>query len=96
MGLSEKVWMHYNESDSREGIPFHFLLRDILQFDMDIDSAIGRIASAHRTCSIFVGLGDQSNQFRAIEYSLETIQIWNDKNFPAYKVFPSFKNYLIC
>ena len=27
MGVSEKVWLHYNETSSRQGIPFHFLFR---------------------------------------------------------------------
>lgn len=45
-GISQKVWLHYNGSSSRIGIPFYFLLRDILQFDKDVDDALSRIASA--------------------------------------------------
>ncbi len=44
IGLSQKVWINYNGSSIRSGIPFHFLLRDILQFDSDTDSALSRIA----------------------------------------------------
>lgn len=29
--MSEKVWLAYNESDDRSGVPFHFLIRDIAQ-----------------------------------------------------------------
>jgi len=85
VGICEKVWLSYNGSDSREGIPFHFLLRDILQFDMDTTSAISRIANAERTCSIWVGVGDgYSNEFRTIQYSHDYIQVYDDYNFPAY------------
>jgi isopenicillin-N N-acyltransferase-like protein len=86
MGLSQKVWLAYNGTSSREGIPFYFLLRDILQFDANMDSAISRIANAHRTCSIFIGLGDNTNRFKAIEYSYERIEVYDDENFPVYEV----------
>jgi hypothetical protein len=44
VGICEKVWIGYNGTDSRRGIPFHFLLRDILQFDADINAALTRMA----------------------------------------------------
>jgi len=89
MGICEKVWIHYNGTKPRTGVPWNFLLRDVLQFDQDIDQALQRIANAERTCSIFVGLGDgESNTFRAVPYSHDYIEIWNDKNFPAYDNHP--------
>jgi len=85
VGICEKVWISYNGSDSRQGIPFHFLLRDILQFDADISSALSRIANAKRTCSIWVGLGDgYLNEFRTVQYSHDYIQVYDDFNFPVY------------
>ena len=60
VGICEKVWLSYNGTDSRSGMPWMFVLRDILQYDVDIDSALNRINSVERTCSIFVGLGDNS------------------------------------
>jgi len=90
IGLSEKVWIHYNGTSSRSGIPFHFLLRDILQFDADFSSAISRIANAARTCSIFIGLGDgTTNTFRAVEYSYERVEVFDDVNFPNYNPHPN-------
>jgi hypothetical protein len=67
------VWWNYNDTSSRLGIPFHFLLRDILQFDLDVADAIMRIENAARTCSIFIGLGDSSGTFTAFEYSYEEV-----------------------
>lgn len=83
MGLCEKVWLHYNGTSSRIGYPWHFLTRDILQFDVDISSAINRIEQTERTCSIFLGLGDNStNQFRVVEYAHEYAKVFDPLNYP--------------
>merc|ERR1712137_148908 len=91
IGLCEKVWLSYNGTSSRSGDPWPFVLRDILQYDVDIDSAINRLTSVERTCSIFVGLGDNTiNQFRAIEYSHEFVRVGDDRNFPVWEDHPSY------
>lgn len=84
MAISEKVWLSYKGHSSRAGYPFSFLLRDILQFDRDTDEALSRIASAERTCSIFIGVGDDQDDFKAVQYSHEEVHIWNDRNFPEF------------
>ena len=43
---------------SRIGVPFTFLLRDILQFDDSLESALKRITNANRTCDLILGVGD--------------------------------------
>ena len=89
--ICEKVWIHYDGHSSREGIPWTFLLRDILQYDTDLASAVGRIDSAHRTCSIFVGLGSGADeQFRVVEYSdSNRVAVFNDTSpFPGYAPTP--------
>jgi hypothetical protein len=89
--ICEKVWYHYDGHSSREGIPWTFLLRDILQYDTDIASAVARIDSAHRTCSIFVGLGSGTDgEFRVIEYSdSQRVDVFNDTSpFPGYAPTP--------
>lgn len=45
-------------SDTFAGIPFMFLLRDVLQFDQSLDDAIERIQNAPRTTSLLYGIGD--------------------------------------
>jgi isopenicillin-N N-acyltransferase-like protein len=45
-------------AQSRFGVPFIFLLRDILQFDKTLDNAISRMASTRRTCDLILGVGD--------------------------------------
>ena len=84
------MWLSYNGTYSRAGIPWMFVLRDILQYDTDIDSAINRLNKAERTCSIFVGLGDNSiNQARILEYSHDFVNVGDDKNFPEWDEHPS-------
>eukprot|EP00056_Hartaetosiga_gracilis_P014210 m.239995 g.239995 ORF g.239995 m.239995 type:complete len:436 (+) comp14353_c0_seq1:60-1367(+) len=85
VGVSEKVWLSYNETASRAGIPFHFLIRDMAQFDVNIDAALNRIYNSKRTCSIHLGLGSISDkQARVVEYSHEEVFVYDDKNYPAY------------
>ncbi len=69
--------------DSFDGIPFMFLLRDILQFDAGLKSALDRIRRAPRTTSLLYAVGDgKSGDFRAIQtsrtifraYTPETLQ----------------------
>ena len=43
---------------SRVGVPFTFLLRDILQFDTSLQQSLDRISNANRTCDLILGVGD--------------------------------------
>lgn len=89
VAVCEKVWIAYNGTKPRDGYPWHFLLRDILQFSGDMTDAMNRIINAQRTCSIFMGIGDGvSNQFRVVEYSHDYVNFFDDRNFPAYPNHP--------
>jgi len=52
VGICEKVWLGYNGTSSRRGIPWNFLLRDILQFDADINAAVSRMAGTYPPTSL--------------------------------------------
>jgi len=68
-------------SDSRFGIPFTFILRDILEFDYTGDDALSRIANAERTCSLILGVGDgKIPMFRSIQYSASVANFFDDMN----------------
>ena len=91
MAVSEKKW--YTDAPMEilpSGYPWHFLLRDILQFDTSIELAEKRIIDAKKTASIFVGLSSKSDGFtRLVEYgrafSKEFATIFNDTTpFPGY------------
>lgn len=93
VGISEKVWLHYEGIENVFGYPATMLLEDILHFDMDTDAALSRIASANRTCSFFIGIGDNFNQeFRVVEYGYEEVNIYNWRNFPNYTNHDTFKD----
>lgn len=81
IAISEK---HSDEpfgKESRIGIPFNFLMRDVLQFDTSLQDSIRRIQEAHRTCSIWLGVGDANEKtFRLFEYSKSTDKVFDDKN----------------
>lgn len=65
----QQVWLSYNGTDRRNGIPFTLLLRDILEFDTSVSEALDRIEKAKRTCSIWVGLGSPTSpqKFTVVE-----------------------------
>jgi len=93
MALSEKVWDSYDSLENIVGIPATFLLEDILRHDLDTDQSLARIASANRTCSIFIGLGDEfNNEFKVIQYGYEHVHIWNWRTGPTYENHDRFKD----
>jgi len=88
LGISE-IGVAYPDSsfgeESRIGVPFIFLLRDILQFDYTLDNAISRMATAHRTCDLILGVGDgKLGSFRGFEYSYSNLQVFDDLNMMPY------------
>lgn len=84
LGISE-IGVSYPDAtfgnESRMGIPFIFILRDILQFDTTIDDAINRMINSRRTCDLILGVGDgKLGIFRAFQYSYSTLRIQDDLN----------------
>eukprot|EP00054_Salpingoeca_dolichothecata_P003339 m.26484 g.26484 ORF g.26484 m.26484 type:complete len:436 (-) comp13773_c0_seq2:137-1444(-) len=67
--------------ESRFGIPFTFLLRDILQFDESLSQAQERITNAARTCDLILGVGDgKAKMFSGVQYSYSVANFFNDQN----------------
>lgn len=67
--------------ESRYGVPFTYLLRDILQFDTKLQDSIDRITNAHRTCDLILGVGDgkiSDLPFRGIQYSASVANFFTD------------------
>jgi len=65
--------------ESRFGIPFTYILRDILQFDNSLQDAEKRITDAHRTCDLILGVGDgNAKEFRGIQYSFSVANFYTD------------------
>eukprot|EP01087_Luapelamoeba_hula_P014711 TRINITY_DN435_c0_g1_i1.p1 TRINITY_DN435_c0_g1~~TRINITY_DN435_c0_g1_i1.p1 ORF type:complete len:417 (+),score=67.74 TRINITY_DN435_c0_g1_i1:42-1292(+) len=88
LAISEKVGDHFGET-SRFGIPWHFMLRDILQYDNTLDDAINRMVNAHRTCNVYFGVGDgYQKQFRLFEYTYESLRVYDPLNTPVTPRLP--------
>lgn len=67
--------------ESRIGVPFTFLLRNILQFDDTLNASITRIKTAHRTCDLILGVGDgkpEAETVRGFEYSASVANVVSD------------------
>eukprot|EP00762_Andalucia_godoyi_P002520 ANDGO_02687.mRNA.1 Protein dcd1A len=65
--------------ESRVGIPFPFLLRDVLQKDESLSSAMTRMANAHRTCRLILGVGDgKLERMTVVQYSHSNISFYDD------------------
>jgi len=57
LAVSE-IMGHFCDQETLEGIPFPFLLRDVLYFDTDLQSALARMKSATRTNQYHYALAD--------------------------------------
>jgi len=87
MAMSEKVTDHDFGTTSRLGIPFNFLIRDILQWDADLDAAISRMANAARTCAIWLGCGDGKpymHRANLFQYSYSNLLVINPQTVIPY------------
>jgi len=85
VGISEKVWIHYDGASSWTGAPTTFVLRDILQFGSDLKTSIAGVLDSNRTNSIFTGIGAKKDgQFRVLEYAHDNVTVWSDQNGPDY------------
>jgi len=95
MGICEKVWLHYQGKDRRNGIPIGLMLRDILEFDSSVEEAKARINNADRTCSIFVGIGSPTSpeKFNIVQYARDYAKFYNDSDFEVSNPeHPQLKN----
>jgi hypothetical protein len=84
--------------ESRFGVPFTYLLRDILQFDTSIESVEKHLGGAHRTCDLIFGVGDGKTEaagspFRSVQYSASVANFFNDTTMePVYDWHPRMDN----
>jgi len=67
--------------ESASGIPFTYILRDILQFDGTAWDGLSRMASAARTCDLILGVGGgKDTSFHSVQYSASVCNIMDDTN----------------
>ena len=73
--------------ESRFGVPFTFLLRDVIQFDSSLSEAMTRMQTSKRTCNLILGVGDGKVEpsakgdvipFHAVQYSHSVANLQSD------------------
>jgi hypothetical protein len=65
----------------RFGEPWAYVLKRVMQFGNDLDSAIEILKTAKRTCEIFVGVGStKDNELRGMTYDAKNLNVYDDKN----------------
>jgi hypothetical protein len=68
-------------NDTFAGMPFMYLLRDVLQFDGSLDAAIAHIKKTPRTSSLMYGIGDgKLGQLRGFQTSHTLCNVYDAKN----------------
>lgn len=84
LGISEIGVSYPDETfgkESRFGVPFTYLLRDMLQFDKTLDDSLSRMQSVRRTCNLILGVGDgKAGTFRSIQYGHSVARVIDDVN----------------
>jgi len=88
LGISE-IGASYSDSsfgsESRIGVPFIFLLKNILMYDVTVDDATNRMINSRRTCDLMLGVGDgKLKQFRGYQYSYSVLNVFDDTNLLPY------------
>eukprot|EP01018_Ginkgo_biloba_P001162 Gb_39575 [translate_table: standard] len=67
-------------------MPWHFALRDLLQFSNDIQSVKSYLNNIQRTCPILVGIGSASDkEFFLIGDSADAVEVYGNSNFSMRK-----------
>jgi len=81
-------------SESLTGIPFVYILRDILQFDSSRLAAVKRMQQANRTCHLILGVGDgKEKRFNGIQYGHDMAIAMDDTNLkPEADWHPKIEN----
>ena len=65
--------------ESRVGNPFTFVLRDVLQWDKNLNESIHRMKTTKRTCNLILGVGDGNQKsFRGFQYSHSVCNVVDD------------------
>jgi len=93
IGVSYKDPTFGEQSDT--GVPFVWVLRDILQYDITLQDSISRMKNQKRTCDLILGVGDgKTSEFRGFEYSYAVLDVLDDTNLrPANDTWhPKIKN----
>ena len=96
LGISEIGDDYDAANDSFDGIPFMFMLRDILQFDNHLQQALDRVKNAKRTSSLMYAVGDgKAAQVRGLQTSRTIFNVFGPENLePNLPTHPRLNNFV--
>lgn len=81
LAISEIGDSYDKKNDDFDGVPFSFMLRDILQFDKSLDEATARICGAKRTTSLMYAVGDgEVGEARSYQTSRTLCNVFDPQN----------------
>ncbi len=94
LAISEIGDDYDKKNDSFEGIPFSFMLRDILQFDETLEDAITRVKKGPRTTSLMYAIGDgKKGEARSLQTSRTLCNVFDSENLqPLTPSHPRIKD----
>ncbi len=79
IALSEIGDDYDRDNDTFDGMPFMYMLRDILQFDAGLQAAIDRVRNTPRTSSLMYAIGDgEFGQVRSLQTSHTLCNVFDD------------------
>ena len=89
IGVSFPDKEHFG-TETFEGVPFVYLLRDVLEFDTTVFDSVSRMENANRTCDLILGVGDGKEEtFRGFAYSASELFVYNGARRGQCKVLLS-------
>jgi len=93
-----EIGVFFNDSsyggETFDGIPFVYILRDILQFDSSRLAAVKRMQTSNRTCHLILGVGDgKEKRFNGVQYGRDVAYAMDDTNLkPEADWHPKIEN----
>jgi isopenicillin-N N-acyltransferase-like protein len=80
----------YFGTETFQGVPFVYALRDILEFDETYLDSVARLQHANRTCDLILAVGDgKAATARSFAYSGSELFVFDDKNLQPWNATPN-------
>jgi hypothetical protein len=100
IGVSYPDTEHFDapQNESFAGVPFVYLLRDVLEFDNSVWDSVARLENANRTCNLILAVGDgKAETARGFAYSATELFVYDDTNLQPFNAsadtwHPRFKD----
>jgi len=93
VGVGERLKGDAIKDESRFGTPWTYVLRDALQFSRTQNDYVQYLQNAHRTCSVYLGVGG-ADYFNICEYTAAWLKVYNWTNWRDDIYHPKYEDVL--